>query len=221
MNEIKAFLFDTEGVLYHRPRHDRHLAAFLEQHGLALRPRSVTERALKAARFDVQTGRISRDAFYDAVLRANGLADPAAFAAGRDALIEDAADIDLFPGVPETLIVLHDAGYHLGTLSDTPHPAGQKIAWLAARRVSPGLWMAFVVSPDSGVTTDDPAIFHQALRQLDSGPGETVYVGHATSELIHAADIGLLTVAFLPDDPAVETDYSIGSFYELINLFVE
>ena len=221
MREIRAFLFDTEGVLYHRPRHDRHLAAFLERHGLALRHQSVLERALKAARFDVRTGRISRDAYYDAILRVNGLSDPALFDAGYDALVQDAADIDLFPGVPETLTVLHEAGYYLGTVSNTPHPAGPKIAWLAARRISPGLWTAFVTSPDARVTTADPAIFHLALRQLESSPEDTVYVGHDTNELVHAADIGLLTVAFLPDDPAIETDYYVGSFYELADLFVE
>ncbi len=221
MREIQAILFDTEGVLYDRPRHDHHLAAFLAQHGLELRHRSVAERALRAARFDVQTGRISRDDYYDAILRVNGLDDPALFAAGRDALARDAAEIMLFPGVCETLTVLQEAGYRLGTVSETPHAAGQKIAWLAARGVSPGLWSAFVVSPDAGVTTSDAAIFHLALRQLEAEPGETVYVGHDTNELVHAADVGLLTVAFLPDDPAVETDYAVGSFYGLADLFVE
>jgi FMN phosphatase YigB (HAD superfamily) len=221
MSEIIALLFDTDGVLYHRPRQNRHLRAFLDQQGLALRPRSVLDRALKAAYFDVRTGRISVDEFYDAILRVNGVTHPALLADGREALARDDADIELFPGVRDTLTVLEGAGYFLGTLTETPHPVGRKIAWLAARGVSPGLWTAFVVSPDAGLMAADPTFFHLALYQLDAAPYETIYVGHDPNELVYAADVGLWTIAFLPDDPAVETDYIIGSFYELADMLVE
>jgi len=220
LESIKAILLDTGGVLYHRPRQDRHLIAFLEQQGIKPRHRTIVERALRAARFDVQTGRISCGDFYDAILRTHGLADPAQFPAGHEALLRDAADIELYPGVWETLTRLQEAGYRLGAVSDTPYTAGQKIAWLAARRVSPGLWTAFVVSSDVGSTKSEPAIFRAALRQLGAAEEDVAFVGHNSIELVCARDLGMLAIAFLPDDPAVETDYEIPSFYGLGELFL-
>jgi len=220
LSAIQAILFDTGGVLYHRPRQDRQLAAFLQQHGLKSRPRHVLEGVLRAARFDVQTGRISRDEFYDAILRMHEVRPPL-FAAGRDALLRDAADIELFPGVVETLSALHGAGYRLATVSDTAHTAGHKISWLAARKVPPGLWAVFIVSVDNGSTKAEPAIFKQALHQLGVAAFQAAFVGHATVELACAQHLGITTIAFLPDDPGVQTDYTIGSFYGLQDLFLE
>ncbi|MBI5960122.1 MAG: HAD family hydrolase [Chloroflexi bacterium] len=217
---IEGILFDAGGVLYHRPRQDRHLFAFLEQFGVKPRPRSVVDRALRAAKFDVQTGRISCNDFFDAILRTHGLQDPEILQAGREALQKDAADIEMFPGVWETLMQLQDAGYRLGVVSDTAHTAGQKIAWLAAHRLSPGLWTAFVVSPDVGTTKVEPTIFRVALHQLGVAPLNAAFVGHNSIELACAREMGLATIAFMPDDPSAEVDFEISSFYGLIDLFV-
>lgn len=221
LSEIKAILFDTGGVLYHRPRQDRHLEAFLKQHGLTLRHRSVVQRGLRAAIFDVRTGRITCEAFYHAILRLHGLEDEALYKEGRAALYQDAADIELYPGVVETLIELRDAAYRLGTISDTGHSAGEKTSWLAARGVPPGLWSAFVVSSDFGQVKTEPAIFELALDHLGTPAEQTAFVGHDSDELTIAARIGLLTIAFMPDDPAVQVDHQIGSFYGLVDSFLE
>jgi FMN phosphatase YigB (HAD superfamily) len=218
--EIEGILFDAGGVLYHRPRQDRHLTAFLHELEIKPRPRSVVDRALRAAKFDVQTGRISCDDFFDAILRTHGVKDPVLLRAGRDALMLDAADIELFPGVWETLIQLQDAGYRLGVVSDTAHSAGQKIAWLTARKLSPGLWTAFVCSPDVGSTKVEPTIFRVALHQLGVSPLAAAFVGHQPSELACAREMGMATIAFLPDEPGVEVDFEIGSFYGLLDLFI-
>lgn len=215
---FKAMLFDTGGVLYHRPRADEHLKAFLQQHGLTLRHRSVLEKALRAARFDALTGRITRETFYDGILRVNGVEDESLFPAGREAIYQDAVDIELFPGVAATLNRLHEAGMLLATVSDTAHTASEKIAWLATHGISPGVWSAFVVSRDVGMTKARPAIFAHTLKELGVSPGETGFVGHATEELASAKEAGLTTIAFLPDEYAVNADYEIGAFYELIRL---
>jgi FMN phosphatase YigB (HAD superfamily) len=220
ISALKAILFDTGGVLYHRPRQDRRLQTFLMRHGLKMRHRVIVQRGLRAALFDVRTGRISCDAFYDALLRLHGVQDESLFEAGRTALYRDAADIELFPGVTETLIELHDAGLRLGTVSDTGHAAGEKISWLSARGVPPGLWTAFVVSSDVGQLKTDPAIFECAVRHMGTVAAETAFVGHDSTELSVATYAGLTTVAFMPDDPAIEVDYRIGSFYELGDLFL-
>jgi FMN phosphatase YigB (HAD superfamily) len=217
---ITTILFDDGGVLYHRPRADRHLAAFLQEHGLALRHRSAVARALRAARFDVQSGRIPREAFFDAVLRVHGVQDERLFPAGREALLADAADIELFPGVREMLGTLYRAGFRLGVVSDTAHPAHDKMAWLAQRGIAPEWWAAFAVSSESGMLKPGGASFERALAQLSTAPREAAFVGHDAAELGAARDLGLTTIAFLPDDPAAHVDHAITSFYGLQALFV-
>lgn len=221
LSTIRAILFDTGGVLYHRPRQDRHLSAFLEQHGYKPRHRSVVEKGLRAARFDGQTGRISLDTLYDAILRMHGLDVLELFPAGRQALLRDAADIDLFPGVIETLHLLEERGCLLGTVSDTPHTVAQKSTWLAARGIPLDTWAAFIVSRDVGSTKAEPAIFELALSRMQITAAETAFVGHAAEELRTAHDLGILTIAFLPDDPAFPTDHTIASFFGLAALLLE
>jgi FMN phosphatase YigB (HAD superfamily) len=120
LSDIQAILFDTEGVIYHRPRQQRYLAAFLAEHELTPRHPWILERALRAARFDVITGRITIETYFDAILRTHGIAAPDLLEAGREALFEDAGDIELYPGVIETLTKLQDSGLRLGAVVDSP-----------------------------------------------------------------------------------------------------
>lgn len=219
LTSLKVLLFDTGGVLYHRPREDAHLRTFLEMHSLALRPRSVLEKGLRAALFDAHTGRISRDTLYDAILRLNGIKDHQnLFPEGRSAIYQDTVDIELFPGVVETLTLLRSLGMRLGTISDTVYSAREKIAWLAARGVAPETWDTFVVSSEVGMTKVYPELFQHALDQLGVPPDAAGFVGHATSELEVAHEAGLTTVAFLPDNYAIDTDYIVGSFFQLAEM---
>ncbi len=217
---IQAILFDAGGVLYHRPREDNHLSAFLEPHDLKLRHRKVVDRALRAARFDVQSGRISREMFYDAILRVHGVEDAALFPEGRAALLRDAADIELYPGVEETLHRLYEAGYRLGVVSDSAHPTREKLDWLVARGLPLALWDVFLVSCEQRQLKAEGALFEHALTQLMLDWDEVAFVGHDTSELARAAELGMTTIAFMPDDPATETEYVITSFYGLQDLFL-
>lgn len=215
LRNLQACLLDTGGVLYHRPREDQHLHAFLAAQGLRPRHRAVLQKMLRAARFDARTGRITREQLYDAILRMNGLQNSELFPAGREAIHRDAVDIELFPGVVETLERLHAAGLKLGTVSDTPYTAQEKMAWLEQRGLPPALWSAFVVSLDEGNTKAQSAIFARALDDLGVAAARCAFVGHATTELLTAQEMGLVTIAFLPDDYAVEADFQVGSFYEL------
>jgi FMN phosphatase YigB (HAD superfamily) len=192
----------------------------LNEHDLPLRHRVVVDRALRAARFDVRSGRISRDTFYDAILRVHGVEDENLLPLGRVALLQDAADIELFPGVRETLVSLQLAGYRLGVVSDTAHSAREKSAWLAARGIPVELWAAFIVSSEVGSVKPGREIFEWALKLLGADWAQTAYVGHDSNELSRAAELGMTTIAFMPDDPAVETDHVITSFYGLQTLLL-
>jgi FMN phosphatase YigB (HAD superfamily) len=220
LTDIQAILFDTEGVIYHRPRQQRYLTAFLAQHELTPRHPSILERALRAARFDVITGRIALDTYFDAILHTHGIAAPDLLEAGREALFRDAADIELYPGVIETLTNLQDAGLRLGAVVDSPYTAGEEIAWMAARMLSPGVWNVFTVSSDVGATKSEPLIFERALFRLNLPADHAAFVGHASEELACASRMGMPTISFLPDDPDVETDYQISTIYGLEELFL-
>ncbi|MBN1678784.1 MAG: HAD family hydrolase [Anaerolineae bacterium] len=220
MTTIKVILFDTGGTLYHRPREDRRLSAFLSEHNLTLRNRAVVNRLVRAARFDAQSGRIPRDTFYDAILRMHGLETEADFPAGREALLRDAADIELFPGVAGTLNALRGAGYRLGVISDSAHSAQEKIGWLAARDITPAVWSVFVVSSEIGTLKTSGGAFEHALNELGEPPESVVFVGHNTDELQQANRLGIATAAFMADDPSVKTTFTITSFYGLQDLFL-
>ena len=220
LSDIQAILFDTEGVIYHRPRLQRYLAAFLAEHELTPRHPSILDRALRAARFDVVTGRITIETYFDAILRTHGIVMPDLLEAGREALFRDAADIELYPGVIETLTNLQDSGLRLGAVADSPYTAGEEIAWMAARTLTPGVWNVFVVSSDVGATKSEPPIFERALSRLNVQANHAAFVGHASDELACAASMGMLTISFLPDDPDVETQYKISTIYGLEELFL-
>ena len=220
MQAIQIILFDGDGVLYHRPRQDQHLAHFLEAHGLKLRHPRVVEKALRAARFDVLVGRIPREAYFDAVLRFHGVTDAVLLAEGREVLFYDAADIELFPGVIETLDALQAAGVMLGAVVESPHPAVHHVGWLAEHGLSPGLWCEFVTSCEVGMLLSDLGIFHHTLRRFNVALEQVVYVGHCSEAINCAAESGLITVAFMPDDPALPTDFAIASFFGLPSLFM-
>ncbi len=217
---ITTILLDAGGVLYYRPREDTYLELFLEEHGYKLRHRSIVDRAMRAAIFDVQSGRISRDQFYNAILRLHGVNDEAIFPAGREALLRDAADIELFPGAAETLIALSEGGYRLGVVSDTAHSAEEKIGWLGECGIPSAIWSAFIVSSEFGQLKSGRAIFEWALMTIGTPVSEAAFIGHSTNELMTAQEIGLTCIAFQPDDPDIKTPFRIDSFDGLKTLLL-
>jgi phosphoglycolate phosphatase-like HAD superfamily hydrolase len=150
---ISAILLDTDGVLYHRPRGQAGWSHSWRRTDTPPATILWVERAMRAARTDVQSARITREVFYDALLRVHGVSGPELLERGRAALLEDAADIELFPGVGETLERLQAAGYRLGTVSFTDILPGPRFSpgWpsVASR---PALTV-FLASPDYGHVT--------------------------------------------------------------------
>jgi FMN phosphatase YigB (HAD superfamily) len=118
------------------------------------------------------------------------------------------------------LVSLQRAGYRLGVVSDTAHSAREKSAWLAARGIPQELWTAFIVSSEVGSLKPGREIFEWAIKLLGADWPQTAFVGHDTNELSFAAELGMITIAFMPDDPAIETDHVITSFYGLQTLLL-
>ena len=82
------------------------------------------------------------------------------------------------------------------------------------------VWDTFMVSSEVGTLKISPEIFEHALLHLGTPADGTAFVGHNTDELQRAAELGMMTIAFLPDEPTVQATHRIGSFYELQDLFV-
>jgi HAD superfamily hydrolase (TIGR01509 family) len=217
---IRAVLFDAYGVLYHRPRANARLATVLARRGLSLVPPGELRARLAAERLSAYSGRLSLRDFNLATLRACGIPEGAFAEDALAAMAEDAADIEVFPGVPETLARLRGAGLDLGIVTDTMHPTSAKLAWMAARGVPPETFGAVANSVEVRAPKPSPDIYFAALERLGAAPEHAAFVGHATDEIEGAAAIGCATIAFRPDDPGVRADARTDDFRRLAELLV-
>lgn len=209
---MQALFLDACGVLYYRPRRYRHLLAFLQGHGLP----TPTPDELQAIRARTKPPAASREAKYDAFLAALGVNDPPLRTEGRRVLVQEAAEIALFPAVADTLRILKGRGFKLGVITNTATPGREKRQWLAHSGIDVD-FDCFVASCDAGVEKPHPRIYQLALAECGVHPGESLFVGHAASELDGARRVGLRTVAFAPPGELAADD-SIGSFDALLAL---
>ena len=213
--KLKAMLFDAGDVLYHRPRRYVALTEFLAQLGLSPhRPRDAPALALKR---QAHAGTISRDAYFDAVLKLCGVRDSAALAKGRSILDRSQIDIEFFAGVAETLHRLKAAGLRLGVVTNTFDSTRSKHGWFRKVGID-SVWDSFATSCELGIVKPDPGIYQAALDPLDVAPHEAAFVGHAATELEGAKALGMTTIAFNRDDENVTADHVISTFPELLNV---
>lgn len=215
---IRGLLFDANGVLYMRPRGHERLERFLASHGIEALPRDRVKAMVEREREAAQTGEITIAEYYEAKLRAHGLTDPDALREGVRFMIDDSHDIDLFPNAVETLAGLRSAGLDVAIVTDSVHPVARKLRWLARKGLGPELFTAAVSSVEVGVRKPDPGIYLAALERMGLTVADAAFVGHATDELEGAAELGLTTIAFRPDDPDVEADVHIDDLIDLLEM---
>jgi putative hydrolase of the HAD superfamily len=72
-------------------------------------------------------------------------------------------------------------------------------------------------SQEVGAQKPDPKIYNTALQQLGVNSSQAVFVGHKSSELEGARQVGMKTIAFNYEDTA-KADFYIENFSDLINL---
>jgi HAD superfamily hydrolase (TIGR01509 family) len=213
---IRGLLFDANGVLYSRPRRYARLESFLEPYGLHVLP--VARMRLLVAREHIaaQTGRMPLADYFAVQLKACGLHDADAIAAGARIMLEDCADIELFPNAVEALEALRSAGIALAIVTDSAHPIERKLGWLEAKGLSRDVFDVAISSVELGVCKPDPRIYMAALERLGLGADVAAFVGHASDEIAGAAAVGLATIAFRPDDPSVRADACIDDLLSLV-----
>jgi HAD superfamily hydrolase (TIGR01662 family) len=213
---VKAIFFDANGIIYSRGITRPHLRAFLEGHGLPMPPIAEINATIAEVRSRAFVGATSREELFDAVLAACGATDAALREDGRRTQTEDDAAIVLYEGVLETLPALRARGFKLGVITDASASTAEKLRWFAARGLHIA-WDAFADSPEVGARKPDPRMYETALTQCGVPAGESVFVGHKTSELEGARAVGMTTIACNYDADA-QADYYIERFADLLKL---
>jgi len=209
---IKAIFFDAGDILYFRPDKDKNLNLFLNGQKLDIHPNFLAERArLKDLAF---SGQMGRHDFYEQVLRLYGLTDPQTISAGVDAMKMDDYSVEILDGVPDTIIQLKQKGYILGIITDTAMPFSKKLNWFDQYGFG-HVWDSVISSKELGVRKPSPVLYETAIAQVGIAPDEAVFVGHKTSELQGARDVGMKTIAFNYEVDAV-ADVYLEKFSDLL-----
>ena len=182
-------------MIYHRPRRGQAIKAFLATHGLALAGRDIEQRNLSFRGALSQT-----DCFRDR-LRRSGLTDAAALDEGVAIMVRAQSDIELFDGVPATLMALKRAGLKLGIVTNTNDPTLRKLGWFKPHGIEP-----------------EAEIYRAALLPLHLPASQVGFVGHSGAELAGAKALGLATISFNRDSDAVRGDAHAARFADLLAL---
>lgn len=210
---IRGLVFDAGDLLYFRAERGAKFKAFLAELGMTLDPQHSEKK--KAAEFQAYRGQISHSEYREAIVRLYNITQPELIERGKQALIDDDANVVFFEGVAETLLKLKAQGYLLGIVTDTANSLSAKLNWFE-RGGFGHVWDSIISSMDIGVRKPDPSIYQAALRQLGLSPSQAVFVGHRNYELEGARAVGMTTIAF-NYDPDAQADCYIAQFCELVD----
>jgi putative hydrolase of the HAD superfamily len=213
-HEIRAILFDADGILYYRPGKGQKFNAFLKEFGV--NGKNISSLEVEHLRHQAFIGRITFEQYKEAVLRMYGITEPSHICRGIEIINEEKNDVRYFDGVRETLTTLKNKKFYLGIVTDTAHPLHVKINKLE-RGGFGAVWDSITSSQEVGAQKPDPKIYNTALQQLGVNSSQAVFVGHKSSELEGARQVGMKTIAFNYDDTA-KADFYIENFSDLINL---
>lgn len=211
---IKAILFDASDILYFRPKKGTWLKPYLEKLGLQDRkiPASLSQELTTRA-FQRE---INIEEYYTQLLKLYGVQGHEQLEAGRAVLQQESNAIEIVDGVKDTLLRLKERGFLLGIVTDTVLPISTKLRWFEQAGFG-HVWDAVISSCDVGIRKPNPGIYQAALQQLGVTAEEAVFVGHNSSEIQGATNVGLGTIAFNYDDD-VQADIYIKLFADLLNV---
>jgi putative hydrolase of the HAD superfamily len=211
---VRGLLFDAGDILYFRPHRDRKLREFLDGLGLSDMPIPVEKKMeLREQAFH---GEISQEEYRQALLGLYGISNPVLMERGLQAMDDDDNDVEVFKGVPETLMALKETGFLLGIITDTANPIHTKLGWFE-RAGFGNVWDSFISSMELGFKKPDPRIYQAALTQLGLSVDQVVFVGHSPDELDGAREIKMKTIAFNYEE-SVQADYYIDKFEDLLHV---
>ncbi len=212
--DIRAFLFDAEGVLYFRKDKNKEYRKFFKEFGL---PRKgIPEAQKEHFRRMASIGMITFAQYKQSVLQTIGITDPNQLKRGVEIAQEESDKVHYFPGARATLEQLKSRNLYLGIVTDTAHPLHEKIGKLERGGLG-NLWDSIIASREVGVQKPGPEIYQLALQQLGIRPCQAVFVGHKANELEGARNVGMKTVAFNYEKDVI-ADFYIKEFSDLLHV---
>ena len=216
INQVRAILFDADGVLYYRKDKGHELTSFLVSMGIKVDQVPISK--LQHFRGLASTGQMTFEEYKTSVMHLYGITDPKLIAQGIKISKDGNHDIGHFDGVRETLEELKKRNLYLGIVTDTAQPLHVKLGKLERGGIG-HVWDTIISSQEVGVKKPNPKIYQLALQQLNLQPSQAVFVGHKTTELEGASKVGLKTIAF-NCDPDAKADYYIEKFSDLATLSI-
>jgi putative hydrolase of the HAD superfamily len=213
-NQIRAALFDADGVLYYRQNKDQEFNLFLKQYGCP--GKYVPDSEINPFRHQAFIGQITFEQYKTTVLNLYGITDPDLVSRGIEIVKREKDQIQFFSDTRATLELLKNRNMYLGIVTDTAQPLHVKINKLERGGIG-HLWDSITPSSEVGVQKPDPRIYQLATQQLGVPAVQTVFVGHKSSELEGARNAGMKTVAFNYEFDAI-ADYYIDHFADLAKL---
>lgn len=216
---IRGVFFDANGVLYSRAESPARLALrLLHARGLGARLSKDACERLETLEGQATIGRISAASYWDAFLRAHGVADGPDRARLREAILAHSRRVEVSPEAAPTLGELKRRGFILGVITDTIYPPEWKLEWLAQAGVA-GVLDAVACSTVVGARKPYPAIYLHALARTGVKPAEGAFIGHEARELEGAHALEMTTVA-VNHTSGVTADYYARSLADLLELTI-
>lgn len=210
---IHTLIINPKDVLFQQSEQQPHLVAFLNAMGMEPRHPRVIEKGIRAARFDVLLGRISRDVYYDALLKLHGVPEHANMRAGREALLADSLLLTANYSAIPVLQQLYVAGIQLSLIMNSEHSADEMVSVLNHFGFVHTLWHDVIASSEIGHIIPDPAMFEAVIHQ----PNGIVYLSpHAVPWLIEQGIINLV----YGDDDSVPDAFNVYNLEQLIDLLI-
>ena len=212
--QYQAIYFDAGDILYHRPLSGKNFLAFLNSHPVNP-PADIesSKRYLKSLAFE---NKIHRHEYYEKLVRLYGITDPTVVQQGVDAIEKDDLTVEIMPGVKEVVLELKRRGYLMGIITDTALPIHIKLKWLEKGGFG-HIWDTVVSSREMGARKPSSKMYMEAIHGMGLVPGQCIFVGHKTSELEGAREMGMATVAFSYDADA-PGDFYIQNFKDLLGV---
>lgn len=215
VEKIKAVLFDAGDILYRRPRKRQEFETYFRNLGLTPPERKDPE--MRRLRRLAHVGEISRSDYFEQVMDYGQI--PSADRDEAKAFLDRIElDIEFEPDLKEMLTELRNGGLRLGIVTNSFESTETKLGWFNGVGIA-DLWDCFSTSSEVGVAKPDAELFLRALKKLDVSPEQAAFVGHTTDELEAAAALGMMTIAFKPDDTDVAADHVLDDLSKLPALF--
>ena len=214
---IKGIFFDAAGVLYQRSSPTADFAVkLIQQNGCYEDPTTEEARNLEVMRVSASQGQIRFEAYWQQYLLLHGVKNTDQHKSMIEQITSYSNDVLPVAGSREALAGLKQRNFILGIITDTIYPLEWKMMRLARAGVAEFIDVV-ACSTALGVHKPDPAIYLNALQQVNLTPAESAFVGHDAKELTGAHQAGMLTVA-INYEPGVQADYYCQSLPDLLNV---